>query len=497
MEYDTMDKFTLCIMPTQNGKTFQTINYIMERIMEETSDNKTIHFVFTMNTILGNKQFADRIAKAIQKFGKNSVCIFNSEKNMNLRDVNYISNLSELKELFFDGNIPRVIIMCSNTKRFENITSFLEILDKKDNRNISGVYLYYDELHKYINNKLRTKIEKIHNLNITNNILALTATPEKIFSDNWKCLKQMDIREINDDDYCGYKEISPIIVEEDEKSEEKYAEKILKHDKFSNNSRIFIPASKRIETHNNIRNMIFQYYDNAVVVVLNGKEKSISIKNKTAIDLDPKKGEISYEIFTKIKTNEEFKNKPIFITGFICLGMGQTLVCEELGSFTHAIISHSNLSHDDVYQLFGRITGRMKNWSSYEKTILYCPENTWNICRTMEDNARNIMNNYRGEYITETIYNQHINKEKKEDNDKDHRVFNTQEEAIRFGLTLGKKFYKRNNEAPKELLNNDGTNPTSDKLVKRMWGINEKNTARMVPLIDNKWCVYWRPSLIK
>ena len=40
-------------------------------------------------------------------------------------------------------------------------------------------------------------------------------------------------------------------------------------------------------------------------------------------------------------------------------------------------------------------------------------------------------------------------------------------------------------------------NPSSDELFNRMWGINATNRVRMIPTIDNKWCVYWRPSLIK
>jgi hypothetical protein len=87
---------------------------------------------------------------------------------------------------------------------------------------------------------------------------------------------------------------------------------------------------------------------------------------------------------------------------------------------------------------------------------------------------------------------------KAEDTDKDYRVFDSQEEAISFGNSLGPvKLRKRlTGEAPKELQTN-GINPSSEELFKRMWGINNKNYMRMVPTDDNKWCVYWRPSLIE
>ena len=81
--------------------------------------------------------------------------------------------------------------------------------------------------------------------------------------------------------------------------------------------------------------------------------------------------------------------------------------------------------------------------------------------------------------------------------DKEYREFDTQEEAIKFGKEILKvNFHKRTKaDAPKELITKDG-NPSSDYLLKRMWGISTKNHARMVPTCNEKWCVYWRPSLI-
>lgn len=81
------------------------------------------------------------------------------------------------------------------------------------------------------------------------------------------------------------------------------------------------------------------------------------------------------------------------------------------------------------------------------------------------------------------------------DTDKDFRIFETQDEAIIFGkTTLGVELRKRtNSDAPDELQTN-GLNPSSDVLLNRMWGLNNKTRVRMVPTNENKWCVYWRPS---
>ena len=56
----------------------------------------------------------------------------------------------------------------------------------------SSVGNYYDELHKYINDKLREQIETIHNLDIVKGITALTASPDRIFQKKegfWNYLK--------------------------------------------------------------------------------------------------------------------------------------------------------------------------------------------------------------------------------------------------------------------------------------------------------------------
>ena len=50
-------------------------------------------------------------------------------------------------------------------------------------------------------------------------------------------------------------------------------------------------------------------------------------------------------------------------------------------------------------------------------------------------------------------------------------------------------------DAPKELKEGD-RNPSKDYLLKRMWGLSDKNKARMVITDKNKWCIYWKPSLI-
>ena len=86
----------------------------------------------------------------------------------------------------------------------------------------------------------------------------------------------------------------------------------------------------------------------------------------------------------------------------------------------------------------------------------------------------------------------------KHDSDKDYKVFNKLNEAIEFAKNNIKVTFtrKETDEAPKEL-QQDGENPSVDYVIKRFWGISSKNPARLIPTNDNKWVVYWRPSLIQ
>jgi hypothetical protein len=85
-----------------------------------------------------------------------------------------------------------------------------------------------------------------------------------------------------------------------------------------------------------------------------------------------------------------------------------------------------------------------------------------------------------------------------QDPDKKHLVFDCQEDAIKYAKkNLGRKLEKReNNLAPETLLEN-GKNPSVEYITTRWYGINETSPIRMIPTNDNKWCLYWRPSLIK
>ena len=544
VDHNDASKFTLCVLRTQIGKTFTTIDKILTEINNDDESGRSIHMVFTMNTLLSNRQFSKRLDSIEQEYGFGSVVVFASGYN---GAYTHIKNRQALQGLCFDERTcPRVVVMCSNSVRYEDAVEFTRILDRNNHpqANIRRAYCYYDELHAYITDKLREQIIEVHSMDIVKGITALTATPEKILQNAgfWSRLRQIDLNEYNDKNYVGCDDMQ-FTTDDDffaayarPSADALDAECIgfVEHTINTNPSilseedgsvigkRVFIPAQNRISSHCAIRELIFRLCPRAVVVILNSKEKTLQYRDQktnsmiTQLLSSSKQEEVS-ETIARIYKETDLTSRPLVITGFVCVGMGQTLSHHSTGSFTSAIFSHLNLSNDEIYQLFGRITGRMKEWDTYTKTRVYCPTKIMMRCKAMEECARNIANSHNGEIVSLDDYHapllnmgeigeaviENIRKRKekstkihKEDTDKDCKMCDNIEDAIAFVYEyFGHRMNKRTDIAPKELLV-EGGNPSEEYLMKRMWGLNKKSKFRVCPTNDNKWCIYWRPSLL-
>ena len=537
---ESTSKFILCVLLTQIGKTFTAISKILAEILQDNELGRSIHIIFTMNTLLNNQQFAKRLETIEKTYGKGSICVFSSKYDGKYK---HVKNRLELQGVCADEyTCPRVVVMCSNTQRYDDGVEFLKVIDK-NKINIFRAFAYYDELHKYITDSLRSQIEQIHNLDIVKCLNGLTASPDRIWQEAgfWSKIRLIQLDDFSDSNYVGYKDMifnciddffanpyirpHPFDFDEMDRQTIGFIDSVLK--KYpeilgDNNTRSFIPAHIRRSGHNAVRDLVFNINPNAVVVVINGVEKTLQYKdcngNTKTLALTSEDEEVC-ETISRLVLLHKLQNRPLVITGLLCVGMGQTLTHKSLGSFTSAIFGHLDLTNDEIYQLFGRITGRMKEWGDkYTQTQVYCPTIIMNRCIVMEECARNMASDHNGEVVSQENYrepmtemgevgqaaieNIRIQKKKKpikfkaEDTDKQHQVFESQDDAILFGKTLGAKLNKRTtSEAPKEL-QTDGKNPSSAELFNRMWGINNKNCVRMIPTSDEKWCVYWRPSLI-
>lgn len=83
---------------------------------------------------------------------------------------------------------------------------------------------------------------------------------------------------------------------------------------------------------------------------------------------------------------------------------------------------------------------------------------------------------------------------KSESDDFEHKIFNKDREAIEWVYQKFKIKLHPSKDAPKALQDSNGKNPTEEYVKNRKWGLTSKKGLRKIRLIDNKICVYWRPS---
>jgi hypothetical protein len=422
---EIISKFILCVLPTQCGKTFQVISKINNEIKQDDELGTSIHIVFTMNSLLNNEQFAKRLDMIEDEYGCGSVCIFSSKYSG--KKYTHVTNVVTLQGLCANKDTcPKVIVMCSNKRRYGDGVEFIKVIDGNNINNITRVFCYYDEIHEYINDSLRNQIEEIHEFDIVKCITGMTATPKNIFREIgfWSkiFIQSDDISYENYigcedmiynciDDYFDIPYIRPKSLWCDELDNQTigFVEHVLrKHPEIlSENTRIFIPAHVRRVGHNRLKELLFTINNDVVVILLNGLGNIIQYNDnygRITIPIVSRNEEVCQTI-QRIIIQRQLQHRPIVFTGFICVGMGQTLTHRLTGSFTSAIISHLSLTNDQLYQLFGRITGRMRDWDTYRQTHVYCPTIVMNRVTAMELCARNMTSEEnRGSFISEEEY---------------------------------------------------------------------------------------------
>jgi hypothetical protein len=430
------------------GKTFVIVNKIMESLTKDDKQGRSIHIVLTMNTLLNNKQFSNRLSEVNDKYGDGSVCVFASVYKGDYKHIKNPEHIfkdpepktkkAKAAKAATNGSheMPRILIACSNTKRFNDCFDIIYKLNE-GNTDVRRVFVYFDELHKYIKNtvcNIRKRIETINDLEIVSAIYAMSASPNNIWSDNnmgfWSNINILHIDNYNDTDYIGYNDVSFICYGDNDDAYRStkntdYIDKGLKDTEIftinfikdtlikypeilSRYSRVFIPANIRRITHNYLREHLFAYEPSCVIVMLNGIEKSIQYSNEDgeiiSMPLILKEGELGDLIADYMEANN-ISDRPLVYIGFICVGMGQTLVSEKLGSFTAAIFGYDNILNDTMYQLFGRITGRFRNWNTRKgATNVYCTKRCKNICQVMEECAKNVVAKHGGKKLDANKY---------------------------------------------------------------------------------------------
>jgi hypothetical protein len=254
----------------------------------------------------------------------------------------------------------------------------------------------------------------------------------------------------------------------------------------------FVPSNNKKASHFNLATEIVRVMGFHVAII-NSDFKGIMFPDFHMENFEMQPGQEPWEYIKYMV--EKCKIKILIVTGNQCIGRAITLQGPGL-TFDFSILHDSIATIGDKLYQMDRAKGNILRYTN-KWPITYCTKKTYDILYAREqlvitigtDDSRVSVREKMKE-ITERI--------KLNDPDKLHQLFDTQEEAILFCKnTFNKKInYRSNNIAPVEL-QIEGKNPTAIEIVKRFWGLSNETKVRMIPTLDNKWCVYWRPSLFQ
>ena len=276
------------------------------------------------------------------------------------------------------------------------------------------------------------------------------------------------------------------------------------------NTRWFIPGGTRKKSHRAIKDACVKR--GFAVFVVNGDGIGLTLPCGTEVPIE-KKDDLLNSKIKKMYAAHNLHEHPVAITGNICVGRGISISDPEL-IFTHGILSEFK-SGAEASQLAGRLKGNMKDWAGFQPPTVFTTALFDETVSKHEEQSRRLgelafekadsdsdtaeVTIEEFDDIGSSSGSPRPKRKKKQQRqvitaeDKCHQIFSSQELARSFiSEKWGKKVSKRSDVAPKTLQTEEGNNPTTEYIITRWWGMSAKNPYRMIPTIENTWCVYWK-----
>lgn len=483
-----MDTLELIIKPCQSGKTFIMLQEIAK--MLENDDNN-IHIIFCDNQLLQTQQTSDRIEKS------NYLEYYRSDDG----DVSVIlssqSKIREYERLTYEilFNNRKTIVTCSNKKRVGDINNLIKDFAMNKRYNDYNFCIWIDEADKNVSlfeNYLKDwdKNPRVSRIGL------ITATPENLLK-KFKIIKIFQLEKSHDpNEYHSFSESEFKLLNLECNDIELYLMQVLKNFKndIKNGQVWFIPGEVKIDSHNNIKDILLNYDFN--VLVINGEGKTL-YSNKRTEELKFNEDNLA-DFLGNVYNSKKLYNEKIAITGNLCISRGITINNKKM-IITHAVLPPNITNRSNSYQLAGRICGNIKKFKNYSKPTIYCTQKFKNIIFDMENRAKNLAEKAFNENIKNISLDDYKQTDNKEKEDRKYEIFNNLDDAKIYAKKHFNKIFNRKNDdkAPQELLDNDGNNPSFNDIIKRWWGISDKSPIRLIPTNNNKWVIYWRPSLFQ
>ena len=313
-------KFSLITLPCQSGKTFQTITVMNDEISQDATKGRSLHIVYTINTLLNEIQFTSRL-RGMAHEHKVKVLVISSKNQIPHTDEDvflHTKNVEGAIGLIAMHNVG-VVVMCNNRNRIASQMTLMHHLDslKQDAKSVKRCFVYYDEIHKYIDsytNKiqpLREQISELCEFEVVQKVFGITATPHNVYQrgTRWEQLNQLTYVKPKIDTYASLEGSKHTTIEcdsdgsdpddddpegdDDESSSSgdpnggdegvvdsavKYAKHVIEGNPhiLGHGARVFIPGLTKRKSHSAIRAMVLRHNPQCVVVTLNGVEKTLA-----------------------------------------------------------------------------------------------------------------------------------------------------------------------------------------------------------------------------
>lgn len=493
-------------LPVQSGKTFkitEIINHIRE-CNSLTGDDQNdfmpfLNIVITSNNRILVNQTAKRLERDIISIGDNNQAVAWTSSD------NVLDNLevNDMFRLILDEKV-HTIVCCTNTIRLSKVDDLIRALNQ--NRLWRGlISIWVDEADACIRMLCKEKFTALGALRKVHRITFVSATMDAIYK-RFKNIPIYTFPGTHPDIYFRYKDCDVSIIDTpyEKSKEEDYVRAVLnKHPEcVTPGSRWIIPGNMVKRSHDAVARVLFERGFN--VMILNSDHKEIRFCNSSRIiDLmdighNQELGKVICRLYWMYP---ELRRAPFAVTGHLCLGRGITFNDRLDGNeflLNYAILP-SLKSKADAYQFIGRALGNIRNFRTFQVPRIFTLSGMDAKIRDQENLAIHLAIN---------LYNKGVDVPTTDDirfaradlDDFAHRTFSTQDDAIAFAkATLKIKFNRRKaDQYPKEILKrNRGEIATAEALIARQWGLNAHSPARMLPIPDNKWIVFWRPSFFR
>ncbi len=390
----TLSRFIGIFRTEQNGKTFEAIRIMCESIMNDfvqTSDSKyvnTVNTFFCSNSVAITDQTGNRIKKT-DYIENNDIKVqsFSSAKTSDIRTSSDVEK-EVYKEFLLNPGVSKTVTlaMCTNKKRISDIQRIIETLNSSPATTIGYHFnVFIDECDKDISAVLNFAdfIEANPDVSIT--VYILTATSKKVFENMYKIrVYGYDVDE-SITNYYGAEDIeknATYIKSRNTKNVpfvKDTLDTVLKSenpDSFINESKLsntnwYIPAEFKKNDHNEMKDLLLEYGFN--VLVMNGDHFLLySYQGDKLKDFKGLKDEnqnaklITNTLVGLRKECPEMGDKPLAITGHICIGRGVTFMTvtedpETSFIFNYGIMTpNPSVSPDDFSQQLGRMKCNQK-----------------------------------------------------------------------------------------------------------------------------------------